>query len=78
MNKNYWLLIILFFAAHMSYSQCAMCRIVAESSQDSGETIANGLNSGILYLMSFPYILIVIGLVVMYFREKKIKSPNSI
>ena len=78
MKKNHWLLLILIFLAHMSYSQCAMCRIVAESSQDAGETIANGLNSGILYLMSFPYILIVIGLVFMYVREKKIKSPNSI
>ena len=78
MNKNHWLLIILFFSAQISYSQCAMCRIVAESSQEAGGTIANGLNSGILYLMAFPYILIAIGLVVMYVREKKINTPNSI
>ena len=78
MKKNYWLLIVLFFSADMSYSQCAMCRVVAESSQDAGETIANGLNAGILYLMAFPYILIIIGLITMYIREKKIKSHNSI
>ena len=69
---------IFFFALHPAYTQCAMCRIVAESSQEAGETIANGLNSGILYLMAFPYILIAIGLVVMYVREKKINTPNSI
>ena len=39
-------------------SQCAMCRAVAESSKEAGSTIANGLNTGILYLMSFPYILL--------------------
>ncbi len=53
------------------YPQCAMCRVVAESSQDAGETIANGLNTGILYLMSFPYLLLLGGLISMYFIQKK-------
>ena len=53
-----------------SYSQCAMCRVVAESSQEAGATLANGLNSGILYLMMFPYILILFGFIWMYVRKK--------
>ena len=53
-----------------SYSQCAMCRVVAESSQEAGSTLANGLNSGILYLMMFPYILILFGFIWMYVRKK--------
>tara|TARA_B100000965_G_scaffold312734_1_gene272573 strand:- start:632 stop:853 length:222 start_codon:yes stop_codon:yes gene_type:complete len=54
-----------------SYGQCAMCKAVAESSQNSGSSIANGLNTGILYLMIFPYILLLFGLIFLYFRNQK-------
>ena len=50
------LIICIFLSTTSLYSQCAMCRVVAESSQDAGGTIANGLNTGILYLMIFPYL----------------------
>jgi len=65
------LLGIVFFLGSASNSQCAMCRIVAESSQDAGGSIANGLNTGILYLMLFPYILILIGLISIYLQKAK-------
>ena len=65
------LLGIMLFLSSSANSQCAMCRVVAESSQDAGGTIANGLNTGILYLMIFPYILIFIGLISMYFQKAK-------
>ena len=54
-----------------AHSQCSMCRVVAESSQNNGSSIANSLNSGILYLMMFPYILLLFGLISIYLREKK-------
>ncbi|HEX5001243.1 MAG TPA: hypothetical protein VFW78_02005 [Bacteroidia bacterium] len=39
-------------------SQCAMCRAVAESGHETSERkIGDGLNSGILYLLSVPYLL---------------------
>ena len=59
-----------FVTIFFSYGQCAMCRIVAESNQEAGGTIANGLNTGILYLMVCPYILILFGLIWMYYRNK--------
>ena len=71
MNKIKLILLISIIPGLYSYSQCAMCRVVAESSQDAGETIANGLNTGILYLMSFPYLLLLGGLISMYFIQKK-------
>lgn len=55
--------------------QCSMCKAVAESSQDENN-IKTGLNSGILYLLATPYILIG-GLAVFFFRKQvgeKIKS----
>ena len=36
-------------------AQCAMCKAVVESGDVSQ---AEGLNSGILYLMVFPYLLV--------------------
>lgn len=40
-------------------AQCAMCKSAAESSMKSNpNSIARGLNSGILYLMAIPYVLI--------------------
>ena len=69
--KKIVLVLIVFFLFNMSiYSQCSMCRAVAESSQQGGSSIANGLNSGILYFMSFPYILLFCGLIYLYYRQQ--------
>jgi len=58
------------FLTFTAYSQCAMCRATAESaSQNSGGSIAEGLNSGIVYLMLIPYILLAI-VVLVFFRKK--------
>ena len=50
-------------------AQCAMCRAVLESGADN--TVAEGINNGIVYLMAIPYVLI--G-VLLYFVYRKIKS----
>ncbi len=71
MNKIKLILLISIIPGLYSYSQCAMCRVVAESSQNSGETIANGLNTGILYLMAFPYLLILYFFISSYLQTKK-------
>ena len=71
MNRVVLFILFGFTGVFYSYSQCAMCRVVAESSQDAGESIANNLNTGILYLMSFPYILIFLGLAFLYFKKQE-------
>lgn len=38
-------------------AQCSMCRRVAESNIEGGEKKGRGLNTGILYLMSVPYLM---------------------
>lgn len=53
MKKGVFILVL--FLAQLSNAQCAMCKAVVESG-DLSE--AEGLNSGILYLMVFPYLLI--------------------
>jgi hypothetical protein len=44
--------------AESAQSQCSMCRAVAESgNKTSDKKTGAGLNSGILYLLSVPYLL---------------------
>lgn len=51
-----------------SVAQCAMCKTSVESDLNNGGSIAKGLNTGILYLMAIPYIILMIGA---YFFFKK-------
>lgn len=46
-----------------AYSQCAMCRATVESNVGTGSkepesAVGSGLNTGILYLMIIPYLLV--------------------
>ncbi|MCK8481953.1 hypothetical protein [Psychroserpens algicola] len=53
-------------------AQCAMCRAVLES--EEGQTTAEGINDGIVYLMAIPYVLVAgIGFLIYwkFFRVKK-------
>lgn len=55
----------------LTYAQCSMCKAVVESGADN--ELMEGVNSGILYMMGVPYILMfVVGLVwyKKYFRSK--------
>ncbi|WP_207435881.1 hypothetical protein [Sabulibacter ruber] len=52
------LVVLLSFTPTISQAQCAMCTASVESSKnESGDSIANGLNKGILYLMAVPYVI---------------------
>ncbi|QHL87091.1 hypothetical protein GU926_06465 [Nibribacter ruber] len=52
------LVLLLLLSSEPASAQCAMCRASVESgSGEDQDTIANGLNKGILYLMAVPYIL---------------------
>jgi hypothetical protein len=62
--KNYsrlvFFLVVLFFVLQVDLQgQCAMCKQAAESSMRSNpNSMARSLNSGILYLMAVPYLMI--------------------
>jgi len=56
MIKNWIFMGALLFLPLVSSAQCAMCRAVIESGQDT--SLAEGINNGIVYLMAIPYILI--------------------
>jgi len=77
MAKKYWiismiLLLLFLVTVEPAHAQCSMCKVTAESSIEDGKTsIALGLNTGILYLASFPYLLIGILIFLWYRRHKR-------
>ena len=66
-----WILIL--GGSLLAEAQCAMCKAIAESNSQGGGDIAAGLNSGILYLMIFPY-LIIGAVAYAFYRQRKAKK----
>ncbi|MDG5490695.1 hypothetical protein [Psychroserpens sp. SPM9] len=72
MKPKFVISLFTFLLALQSNAQCAMCRAVLES--EEGQSTAQGVNDGIMYLMAIPYILIAgVGFLIYwnFFRRKK-------
>lgn len=69
--QNIFILLLFFFVSSEIEAQCAMCKAVVESGEG---TMAEGVNSGITYLMVFPYILV--GLLLYFIYRYKKTSKN--
>lgn len=65
-------------ASNTASAQCAMCTINAEQGVKNGNTQAKGINSGVIYLMVIPYILIA-GLGVLWYKRYRTQrsTPTS-
>ncbi|WP_420552205.1 hypothetical protein [Tenacibaculum aiptasiae] len=70
MFKKIVLILLLIVSVNAS-AQCAMCKAVVEG---GNETMAEGVNNGITYLMVFPYILV--GLLFYFIYRHKKASKN--
>ena len=72
MYKKVFILVALLVLTQIdAVAQCAMCRTTIESSISNGRSnIATGLNTGILYLLAAPY-LIVAAIAFLWFRQSK-------
>lgn len=71
-NKIITVLGILLLSFHFSFSQCAMCRSTVESnSKMEINNRAEGLNTGILYLMTIPYVIFSVLGYLWYKNSKK-------
>lgn len=62
------LFVLLIISNASTYAQCAMCKTSVESDLNNGGSIGKELNTGILYLMTLPYIILMLGA---YFFFKK-------
>ena len=79
--KKFLILLLLSstFAVFESNAQCAMCRRVAQTNYDQQDRVAKAkemkrgksLNNGILYLLSVPYLIGSVGVLVWWKNRKK-------
>ncbi|MBP7183864.1 MAG: hypothetical protein KBA06_00010 [Saprospiraceae bacterium] len=73
---------VLFVCISLSYiaitfAQCPMCKISAESNLQNGGSTGNGLNTGILYMLSLPYLLVAfIGY--RWWKSNKVNEKNEV
>ena len=72
--KLFVLVILMTFFNSLSFAQCAMCKAVVEANLEAGDTKGAGLNDGILFLMSMPYIAVLLFGVFYYLQKKKTKE----
>lgn len=69
------LLLVTLISPVVSMAQCAMCRTQLENNVSNGDAgIAAGINTGILYLLAMPYLII---LVLGYFWYKSSRKNAS-
>lgn len=68
------ILILVAWASQDAMAQCAMCKATVNENVVTGKGKGQGLNSGILYLMAFPYI---IASVIGYFWYKAYKKNKQ-
>lgn len=60
MKKYYFIIafvVLLVLLPNLIEAQCAMCKASVESSQGQKNSVAGGINQGIIYLMLVPYVL---------------------
>lgn len=58
MKKYYLILFILCIQVSEVLAQCPMCKQNVQAGLESGAKTGLGLNSGILYLLAVPYIIV--------------------
>lgn len=71
MKKYVIVVIILLFFSQTINSQCAMCKAVVENGDHK---MAEGINTGIVYLMVFPYLFLALGAYFFYRKYKRNKN----
>ena len=70
--------LIALFSVDVLFAQCSMCKAVLESeAKTGGSNVAGGLNNGILYLMSVPYLMVGGAGIWFYKKYKKNKSAEA-
>ena len=76
--KNVVLLFLLCITSNLTHAQCAMCKAAVESNLDSGGLAGAGLNDGILFLMSMPYLAMLIFAIAFYYNKKTNNASRKI
>jgi heme/copper-type cytochrome/quinol oxidase subunit 2 len=70
------ILLIGIFSPTLADAQCAMCNATASTANEGNKEGALSLNSGILFLMAIPYLLLT-TLVIVWWRFRKQKKAEQ-
>ncbi len=68
------LTLVLILVQQTVFAQCPMCKMAAESNMKSGGSVGKGLNTGILYLLAMPYIIV--SILAYIWKQTKRKSES--
>lgn len=71
------LLVMFFISPVVADAQCAMCNATASTATEGKKESALALNSGILFLMAIPYVLLT-GIVIIWLRFRKQKKAEQV
>lgn len=80
MKSNYRfvvLILIMLIIGSVVEAQCPMCRMSAESNLKNGGTEGTSLNAGILYLLSLPYLAILVFAFIWIRYKRQKRAENS-
>ena len=72
--KLLFLVVLMTCINSASNAQCAMCKAVVEANLEAGDTKGAGLNDGILFLMSMPYIAVFLFALFFYLQKRKTQT----
>ncbi len=67
------LLLSLIFIPNELFAQCPMCSMSAEADLKNGGSTGKGLNAGIMYMISFPYLMLGIIAVLWYRNQTRVE-----
>jgi cbb3-type cytochrome oxidase subunit 3 len=79
MKKIFFATVVLLILVGIStdlLAQCPMCKMAAESDMKAGGTVGRGLNSGILYMLSAPYLLVG-GIAFLWWKNRRDAADDS-
>lgn len=69
---------LLVLTAAESFAQCAMCRTQLENNFSNGNPgIGAGINTGILYLLALPYLIVIVLGYLWYKTSKNGQNESS-
>jgi len=81
MNRRFVLILLISIALIVISAdlaaQCPMCKMAAESNLENGGTAGKGLNKGILYILTMPYLLVAtIGFI--WYKNRIVQTDDQI
>lgn len=74
MFKKICILVFVAILPVISYAQCSVCNATNSTSKEAVQESALAMNNGILFLMTVPYIMLILMVVIYFIYRRKKKN----